>query len=172
MKEKTKNTLIRNLILIACFAIIFVLLATQFKFRDQNLAFRKHDDLFDASMKPISELVSADRTVKIHLDGGNFTIEDGPEGYDLSADTELCGCLSQLEEIGICQINAYYFEAKSDYDLPSCEVWYSLGEGKRIIYTEKGRLANDTDLMSDTGAGIKGKEVAVHWLSAVSVEKK
>jgi len=157
---------VKNIIIAALFVAVIVYLLLQLPFREQTRLYSKNDELFNDTMQKVTELLTGTASVKIAL-GDELTIEGAAEDYDLSQDESLTADLIKLRDLGVRQVNAYFYEASSDYDVSSCEVWFGLDGGKRIIYAQKGRLVEKVDMLTDGENGIRTKELRVRWRAGV-----
>ncbi len=156
----------KRIIIAALFVAVIVYLLLQLPFREQTKLYMKNDELFNDTMQKVTGLLTGTDTVKITL-GDEFTVTGAAGDYDLSADEELTADLTKLRDLGVRQVNAYFYEAASDYDVSSCEVWFGLDGGQRIIYTQKGRLVEKVDMITDGANGIRTKELRVRWRAGV-----
>lgn len=159
------KTWVRNLILICLFVAIAIYMALQIPYRTQSLTFNKNAVLFDSVMQQVSGHLTDSSEITIDLNGDVVTAEGMEAEYDITEDEQLLSELSQLKELGVTQIKAFYFEAEGEYTASSCEVWFDLGEGQRIIYTSTGHLIGNTDRID--GGDIKSKEIKIRWRAGV-----
>ncbi|MBR6259762.1 MAG: hypothetical protein IKR21_06065 [Oscillospiraceae bacterium] len=152
---------VRKVILVCLFAAIIIYMGLQIPYRNQSLTFNKNAALFDSVMQQVSGHLTENPEIKIYMDGDVYVAEGMEAEYDITEDEKLVSELDQLKELGIHQINAYYYEATSEYTTSSCEVWFAMDDGDRIIYTSNGHMHSSTDLID--GGDIKSKELKVRW---------
>ena len=156
---------VRKAILIGLIVVIVGYMALQIPDRTQSLTFNKNAKLFDSVMQQVSGHLTDSTEIKIYMDGDVYTTEGMEQDYDIMADEKLVSELDQLKELGVRQINAYYFEADSEYTTSSCEVWFALEGNNRIIYTSTGHLVEKIDRID--GGDLKSKEIKVRWRAGV-----